>query len=69
MAVAMVSKRSATVSTMSGWSAWNWVASSMVPSPTDFAMVIGVSPSTIECTIASGSKPSRRMTSMAEPKR
>ncbi len=48
MAVAMVSKRSATVSTTSGRRFSNWVDRSMIAMPVDFAMVVGFSPSTME---------------------
>ena len=44
-AVAIVSKRSPTVITMSGCSRSNAVGSSIRPSPVDFAIVLGVSPS------------------------
>ena len=44
-AVAIVSKRSPTVTTMSGCSWSKVVGSSIRPSPVDFAIVVGVSPS------------------------
>ena len=40
-AVAIVSNRSATVTTTSGWSSSNTVGSSSSPSPVDFAIVAG----------------------------
>ena len=67
--VAMVSNRSATVTTMSGWSISNTVGSSRSPSPVDFAIVVGVSPSMISRIRALGRKPSRSMTSTEVPKR
>ena len=45
------------------------VGSSIRPSPVDFAIVPGVSPSTIIVTFASGSKPSASMTSTTDPNR
>ena len=69
MAVAIVSKRSPTLTTMSGCSSSNMVGSSSRPSPVDLAIVVGVSPSTIIVTRASGVKPSASMTSTTEPKR
>ena len=57
-AVAIVSKRSATVTTMSGWSSSKSVGSSSRPRPVDFAIVAGVSPSMMKRMVASGAKPS-----------
>jgi len=65
----MVSKRSPTVTTTSGFSSSKRVGSSSNPSPVDLAIVTGVSPSTIMFTRASGVKPSRSMISTTEPKR
>ena len=59
-AVAIVSKRSATVTTTSGRSCSKTVGSSSRPSPVDFAIVAGVSPSMMKRIVASGTKPSRR---------
>jgi hypothetical protein len=67
--VAIVSNRSPTVITISGLRISNNVGSSSSPSPVDFAIVTGVSPSTIMLTRASGTKPSRSMTSTTDPKR
>ena len=58
IAVAIVSKRSATVTTTSGWRSSNTVGSSSSPSPVDFAIVVGFSPSMINRIVASGAKPS-----------
>ena len=68
-AVAIVSKRSPTVITTSGWSRSNAVGSSSSPSPVDFAIVPGVSPSISMKTRSSGSKPSRSITSITVPYR
>ena len=68
-AVAIVSKRSATVTTMSGCRSSKTVGSSSRPSPVDFAIVDGVSPSMMKRIVAFGTKPSRVMTSRALPKR
>ena len=57
-AVAIVSKRSPTVITTSGWSRSNAVGSSSRPRPVDFAIVLGVSPSISMNTRSSRSKPS-----------
>ena len=69
IAVAIVSKRSATVTTTSGWSSSKTVGSSSRPSPVDFAIVAGVSPSMMKRIVASGSKPSMRhhVDGVAEP--
>ena len=67
--MAIVSKRSPTLTTTSGFSSSNIVGSSSRPSPVDLAIVAGVSPSTIIVTRASGVKPSASMTSTTEPKR
>ena len=69
IAVAIVSKRSATVSTTSGWSSSNTVGSSSRPRPVDFAIVAGVSPSMMKRMVASGAKPSMVTTSSALPNR
>ena len=68
-AVAIVSKRSATVTTTSGWSSSKTVGSSSRPSPVDFAIVAGVSPSMMKRIVASGTKPSAVSTSSALPNR
>ena len=67
--MAIVSKRSPTLTTMSGFSMPKIVGSSSRPNPVDFAIVPGVSPSTIIVTFASGSKPSASITSTTEPNR
>ena len=69
IAVAIVSNRSPTLTTTSGFSSSNMVGSSSRPRPVDLAMVAGVSPSTIIVTRASGVKPSAWMTSTTEPNR
>jgi hypothetical protein len=66
-AVAMVSKRSPTVITTSGSSRSKAVGSSRSPSPVDFAIVPGVSPSISMKTFSSGSKPSCSITSTTVP--
>jgi len=68
-AVAIVSKRSPTLTTTSGFSISKIVGSSSSPSPVDLAMVAGVSPSTIIVTLASTTKPSASITSTTAPNR
>ena len=69
IAVAIVSKRSATVTTTSGCSSSKTVGSSSRPRPVDFAIVAGVSPSMMKRMVASGAKPSMRhhVERVAEP--
>ena len=69
IAVAIVSKRSPTLITTSGFRWSKIVGSSSRPRPVDFAIVAGVSPSTIIVTLASAVKPSASMTSTTDPKR
>ena len=69
IAVEIVSKRSATVTTTSGFRISKIVGSSSRPRPVDFAIVAGVSPSMMKRTLASGAKPSSAMTSTALPER
>ena len=65
--VAIVSKRSPTVSTMSGCSVSKMVGSSSRPSPVDLAIVAGVSPSMSMCTFAAGVKPSPSISLTTDP--
>ena len=69
IAVAIVSKRSATVTTSPAAAARRRVGSSSSPSPVDFAIVAGVSPSMMKRIVASGAKPSCVTTSSALPNR
>jgi hypothetical protein len=68
-AVAIVSNRSPTVSTMSGRKRSKAVGSSSRPRPVDFAIVLGVSPSISMNTFSSGSNPSRSIRSRTVPYR